>query len=56
MDTRSFYTAGLLAMPHQYGRKSGFRHHPDARKLRPRTFLNGPNRLWYFWVERIFKQ
>src|SRR6187549_3372080 len=51
MDTRAFYTGGLLVMPHQYGRKTALRHHPDARTLRPRTFLNTANWLWYFWAE-----
>src|SRR5688572_14409706 len=51
MDTRSFYTGSLLAMPHQYGRESAFRHHRDASRLRPRTFSNLGFWLWYFWPE-----
>jgi hypothetical protein len=56
MDTLAFYTGGLLAMPHQYGQKSGLRHHRDARTLPPRTFLNKGFRLWYFWVEHTRQQ
>src|SRR6188508_2321576 len=50
MDTRPFYTGGLLGEPHQYGRKIVLRHHRDARTLEPRTFLNTVIWLWYFWV------
>src|SRR5690349_1464492 len=50
MDTRPFYTGGLLGEPHQDGRKTALRHHHDARTLWPRTFLNMVFWLWYFWV------
>jgi hypothetical protein len=41
-----------LAIPHQIAPNPAREHHPDAAPGGARTFLNGPDRLWYFGFAR----